>query len=199
MLFFTFDDNEKRKTRETKDETAGKHYAEILAYCRYHLNFDKSAAEECAQDVFTAFFEHTAYSEIQNPRAWLYRTADNYINRYKRDLAKQKSMILTFPDEEEDDNITKDDKFVFNQDLDYFFDNTINVEIYTEKILACLDKEEFELYRLHFKEHLSFQEIANINALTYKAVSNRLYRIEMKIKREIAKLNFGVDAPPIHH
>jgi|GEM_PF-748352 RNA polymerase sigma factor, sigma-70 family len=189
MLFFTFSDNEKRKTRETEDETVERHYTEILAYCRYHLNFDNSAAEECTQEVFTAFFEHTTYSGIYNPRAWLYRTADNYINQYKRAVEKQKSTTFTLPDEEDDNNRDKDDKFVYNQDFDHYLDGNIDVERFKKEILSSLNGRESKLFNLYFREHVSIKQLSERYAISDNAVSKRINRIRIKIKKEIGNLN----------
>ncbi|NLJ30476.1 MAG: sigma-70 family RNA polymerase sigma factor [Clostridiales bacterium] len=184
---------QKREKLQATDEAAEQYYTEILAYCRYHLNFDRPTAEECTQDVFAAFFEYSADSEIRFPRAWLYRTADNYINRYRRCMEKQKATILTFP-EEENHAIWGNPALTYNQDFDRIFDRSINIEKYAERVVACLSRDELKLYRLYYQDHLSLNEIAEIYALTYKAASNRLYRIKIKLKKEIAKLKFEMDS-----
>ncbi|HHV31305.1 MAG TPA: sigma-70 family RNA polymerase sigma factor [Clostridiales bacterium] len=102
----------KRSNEKENDDEEGlkKLYNQILSYCRQHL-LDDTAAEECTQEVFALYFQKTSQTEIHNPRAWLYRTADNYLHRYNRNFQHEKQMTLPLPNSEDGADSVEDKRF----------------------------------------------------------------------------------------
>lgn len=188
MFFFTLSDTDNRR-KEQESKVTERYYNEILSYCRYHLSFDKEASEECTQDVFVTFLQTCRSKNIYTPRAWLYRTADNFINRYKRYLKKQKKLFLTLPYADgRKENLTQ--QLIYNQNFERIFYEKIDLEKYKNEILKGIKKDELELINLYFKNHVPIKKIAAIYNISENAVSNRLHRLRLKIKKKIEKIDF---------
>jgi RNA polymerase sigma factor, sigma-70 family len=185
MLLLILD--EKQRDNDPKIEVLNEYYNEILSYCRYHLDFNQSTAEECTQDVFITYFKSLANKKIQNPHAWLYRVADNYINRYIKDITIQKRMIVEFPNSETD-NKTIDEQFVYNQDFDSLIFSKDDFETYERELLSCLNENELDFFNLFFRQHKSVQELSLYYNKSENAIYKRLQRLRIKLKEQIKKL-----------
>ena len=142
-------------TKDNENEELKRLYHQILSYCRKNL-IDTLSAEECTQEVFVTYFEKNSQVKIYNPRAWLYRTADNYLHRFNQKLQQEKQKTLSLPNPEDDVDDMEDNLFVYEQDFDLFLEDGIDIEEDVEKVLSGLSDKEFELYDLHFRKHLSF-------------------------------------------
>jgi RNA polymerase sigma factor (sigma-70 family) len=186
-MFLIFDG--KGKNKKYAREVAEKYYGEIFAYCRYHLNFDKSLAEECTQDVFETFFRCLLNTEIRSPRAWLYRTADNYINRYIRSISIQKNRIVPFPNMDDEYGITKSSQFMYYQDFETVINSKTDFDSFERELLSCLKSNEIELFNLYFQKCKSIHELSLYMNKSESAINKRLQRIRIKIKKKIKMLS----------
>jgi RNA polymerase sigma-70 factor (ECF subfamily) len=69
----------------------GRYYEKILRFCAYMLGGNRSAAEDCTQDIFLILYENMArlrdYGKIGG---WLYKTADHVAKQYAAALRKER-------------------------------------------------------------------------------------------------------------
>jgi RNA polymerase sigma factor (sigma-70 family) len=190
MFFATKDSRDIAHSTFEKDETE-KYYNQILNYCRYHLGFNLEAAEECTQEVFAIYFIKSKAVVIYNPKAWLYRTADNYINRYKRALEKESHKIMSLS------NSDIEERYLFyEQDFDSSTENYINIENSIEEILSNLNSEERKLYKLHYKDNLSLKELSLTYGISIPATKSKLHRLKLHIINIVNSL-FKNDKSPM--
>lgn len=184
MIFLTAGDTGAKKKTDRITEAVQKYYSEIVAYCRCHLNYNRPLAEECAQDVFAAFLQCDASSEIRHIRAWLYRTADNYLNRTIRALEKEKSHTCPWsPDEAES-------RLFSETDFDRFLEPNVDIEKNAREILDSLDPDERRLYTLYFREHRRVDELAPLYGISSAAMKSRIHRLKLRLMIRIHKM-FG--------
>jgi RNA polymerase sigma factor (sigma-70 family) len=151
----------------------------ILNYCRYHLNYDEYAAEECTQEVFLIYFEKISKIEIRNKRAWLYRTADNCIKQYLSRIIKEKRKTIPFIDEEFVEK--QGDVFLYEQNFDKYFDDKIDIGKIAGMVIMALSFNERVLYKLHFREHKTNKELSALFDTSVPGIKNRVYRLKIHI------------------
>lgn len=170
-----------RKIDKIFGELLKQYYRPIYRYCFYCLKYDKQLCEECTQDVFMALYECLDnLRDLTNIRAWIYRTADNYVHRYVRQTANRGKKILFLDNEGLENAVRTPD----NQ-IEALLDRQIDELKFIGQILEELSEENLQLYQLYFKEKKSIKEIAAILNISETAVTTRIYRLKIKIK-EIA-------------
>lgn len=169
------------RTNDDINAIISRYYDSILNYCRYHL-YNNADAEECAQEVFITYITKVKKTKINNPRAWLYRTTDNLLNRYIRKIEKENHVFVPLPERDE----TKIP--LYDLTLDQLLENEVDVDSKVEKVLSKLDEDEAKLYALHFKEKHSLKELTAIYHLSIPAIKNRIYRLRLHIKKISAQI-----------
>jgi RNA polymerase sigma factor (sigma-70 family) len=111
---------------------------------------------------------------INNPKAWLYSTANNIINKKYAEINKQKSKCVSI-------NCVESELFYEND-----FDNVLLSDDAIEKIkndiFDELQETEKILYNLIYTKKLKGKEIAKILNISPSAVKQRNYRLKRKIK-----------------
>ena len=188
-MLFTLEGNEEKENslEDAVNEIIEKNYNSILNYCRYHLN-DSAAATECTQEVFLLYIEKLKNIEIQYPRAWLYRAADNLLNRYRRSAAKEKRILMPLLDSVDTEDSESGNGLVYEQNLEQVLYEKMDIDSSVKKILSQLEPDELSLYNLHFKEGRTLKELAQIYNTTTSAIKNRLYRLKLHIKKISEKM-----------
>lgn len=180
---FLFPVRGKAKKGGNENEKLKKLYNQIANYCRKNL-IDTASAEECTQEVFAIYFEKASQIEICNPRAWLFRTADNYLHKYNQKFQQKKREIFPLPDPEDVDDM-EDVRFGYEQD--FFPEGSVDIDKDVEKVLSGLNDDEFELYDLHFRKRLSLQELTISYDSSIPAVKNKIYRLKQHILQLVQK------------
>jgi len=138
-------------------------YEAIRVYC-FRLVHDYALAEEFTQETFLRFLEYINQKEVQNRRAWLYRTSRNMIFDYFRRQSKKAEIweyLSVFP---------KHEAFVSAAEM---------VEKREEEAellqnLSRLSHRHQEAVRLKFQERLKYDEIAEIMGETRSTVGRLL-------------------------
>lgn len=68
----------------------------ISRYCYYKLNDYPEYAQDCIQDTFRVLFEHLSNDiDLEHPKAFLIKTASNFVKLKFRDIDKQKNKQLS--------------------------------------------------------------------------------------------------------
>ena len=182
----------KGNRKDDEDKELKKLYNQILSYCRQYLPND-NAAMECVQEVFTTYFETAAQTDIRKPRAWLYRTADNYLHRYNRDRQREINRNSSLPDSgDEPENRMEENKFSYNPDFDRLIETTseenFDVEKSVGKVLGHLTQDERKLYDLKYRQRLPIKEIAALSNVSPASIKNRIYRLKLHIIRIVKEI-----------
>ena len=71
------------------------YYSAIFKYCYVKLKKDREAAEDCTQEVFLLFTKKKDELVLDSSiKSWLYRSADNIIQAYLRQIVKHNHVDL---------------------------------------------------------------------------------------------------------
>ncbi|HEX3037915.1 MAG TPA: sigma-70 family RNA polymerase sigma factor [Oscillospiraceae bacterium] len=155
------------------------YFNKILAYCNVKLRFDQVSAEDCAQRVFETLYEKMKdFYSMENVRAWLYRTADNYIKKRYREWSKENETIHYQHIVEMEDSIDFSEMPNYDDLV-----SQVQIEEYKEKVISGLSKSNKELYQLRFVHKSSYKDLA----LQYETSENTMRQRVFSLKREIVK------------
>lgn len=164
---------------ETIEELFDALESPLLSYA-LRLIGEREAAEDLVQEAFMRL--HTQFSEVREPRRWLYRTVHNLALNHRRDSAK--NILLQSPCDETDAPVTD------TADPQPLPDEQIaRIEgIGLVRLsLAALDERSRELIRLKFNEDLSYAEISVRTGLKIGHVGYLLHHALKAIAVELAK------------
>lgn len=176
--------NQENNEKKLSEQIWKEYEPKIRKICEYKLTSYPDEIDEVVSQTFLALCIKLSEDKIDNPKAWLYSTANNLIkmtyeaqNRNKRKLI---SLDLVVADINQMHNLiyTKDflDKELSNDQID----------ILKAQVEAELDYDELALLNLVNDKQLRYKEIAEMMNSTENAVKQRSYRLRGKIK-EIAK------------
>jgi len=149
----------------------------LLRYA-YGLTSRRAIAEEIVQDVFLQLHRH--WDEVNNPRAWLYRSVRNRSLNHLRDHRRE-----VFSDSDHSPEPTT--QTTPHTDL-----RRLEAAGHLRLLVAELGESDRELLRLKYDEDLKYREIAERTGLS---VSNVGYKLHHILKLLAAKLHqLGIDS-----
>ena len=143
------------------ENTARKYYRSIFNYCLVRLCTNE-AADDCTQEVFLAFYRRLKELDNENIRAWLYRTADNVMNNYRRKYRDPAELTDDLPDLAAEDSYCLDPPFE-----------------------GILTEEETAMLTEHYIEGRTIAEIAEKRGRTAAAVYKEFQRIKKRLSGNI--------------
>ena len=83
--------NDKKEHDNTiVSECYDKYYQSIFRFCRVRLGELSESAEDCTQETFLVFQNKLSKEEILQPRAYLYKIADNVVKDTIKKAAKHR-------------------------------------------------------------------------------------------------------------
>ena len=155
-------------------------YQSLLKYCRVRLrNFD-SHAHDCVQEAFIVLYSKLKSDEtIENPRAFLYRTADNFIKRTIRDCSEQQSR-----------NVPLDDIYAFTVSSVPMISDDFDYDKCAETLISKLSDDEKQIYIMKYSNKMSIGEIANYLNISPAATAKRLQRMRDKVKQLVSETEY---------
>ncbi|MBP1673119.1 MAG: ylaC 3 [Bacteroidetes bacterium] len=154
------------------EEIYKKYYPELKRFT-IQLYSDSEEVDDFIQDVFYSLYKITLdCSEIENPRAWLYKAMLNKIrSKYKTSQNHQ---------QKDQEMIYKTEScFDLNEDLEQKEKKRIVFEI-----IETLDKRDKELIILYY-DGFSYSEIAEIIGIKTSSIGTTLLRVIEKIKNSL--------------
>lgn len=162
-----------KATADDKLQQAYGLYGNLLVkYCTVRLKEARSSVDDCVQNTFLIYYKKVLDGEnIENPKAFLYRTADNMI---KRTVAEYYTNAQRTTELENADDIPVQEQFNNSNDLDY--------DYLKELLLSKLSPSEQLLYQQKYVDRLSLKEIGEYYKIAPAAVANRTSRLRTKIK-----------------
>lgn len=162
----------RKSDADLKLNTYYKEYSDkLLRFCATRLHYDDEV-DDCVQEAFVVFYKKLLNGEkIENPLAFLYRTADNFIKQRWREKKKQEQTVSI-------DNIielpSKNDGLFLPDENDY--------DAFAAVLLSSLSTEEQTLYKKRYIDEKPLNEISVELELTLGALTMRLKRLREKIK-----------------
>jgi len=147
----------------------------------FRFIFLKVNSEEVAKDLtsetFLRVWEKFKNSEIENPRAFLFKTARNLITDFYREKAKINSASLESLPNLPDPRQNLEEKIVFDE----------RVKL-VKKALANLKEEYQEAIILRYIDGLSLKEISEILEKSPSATRVLIHRAILALKKECNKI-----------
>lgn len=140
----------RNKSDKYIDDIANIYYKDIHKYClsRFYNGMDSNLAEDCTQETFIVLLDKIKKGEtVDNPRAFLYRVADNIVNRAISQHMKQCKIHLMLEDVENINSMNLDIEGV----LDKILSENINQDELIIEILSNLSDREVALYTMYYK------------------------------------------------
>ena len=172
--------SEKKRANALLQECYELYRIKLFNYCLSRLDGAREAADDCVQEVFIVFYNKLLEGEqFENPRAFLYRTADNFVKRQKQKNASELKHRVSL---ETAADIGVEDEYLEKLDL-------IDYEECAKRLLLLLTFEEKEIYSLRYELKNGVEEIAEKLGISRPAASMRLMRLRNKIKNMVYDLN----------
>ena len=155
-----------------------KYSLDITKYCTVRLRENKSAVDDCVQEVFLVYYNRLLKGEdFEKVRAFLYRTADNICKSADTDFVRKAKRSVNLETVEEVAATPVDEKAA---SYDY--------DLLKEILLKELTPAEQQLYKLKYVDRLSLKEIGDLLNIPPNAVANRTSRLRTKIKDLISPI-----------
>ena len=154
-------------------EEAFERYGRALEeFCRVRLGEAGQNSNDCVQEAFLVFYKRLLGGEaFENPRAFLYKTANNMVLRAKEEYFKNAKRSKSLEEAE--------DVPVF---LEAFSEKEIDYDEIKEILISQLSEEEQKLYKMKYEREMSLAEIGKELSIAPAAAANRLSRLRNKIK-----------------
>lgn len=147
----------------------------IFRHCYFRV-FNRELAKDLTQEVFIKIWEYVVKGgEIENPKAFLYKTANNLIIDNSRKNSKKE---LSLEELRESGQMINDPVY-----RDSFQERLEAKDML--KILDKLDSSDKEIVVMRYIDELTPKEIAEISDLSENAVSVRIHRAIKKIRNLI--------------
>ncbi len=166
--------SEKKRANALLQECYNEYRIRLFNYCLSRLDSSREAADDCVQETFIVFYNKLLDGEeFENPRAFLYRTADNFVKRQKqKDATETRHQV---PLETAADIGVTDDEYFEKLGL-------IDYEECAKILLKLLTDEEKQIYDLRYIQRIAVEDIAERLGISRPAASMRLMRLRNKIK-----------------
>ena len=123
----------------------------------------RSVAEELVQEAFLRL--HPVWGEVENPRAWLYRSLHNLALNHRRDHRREVTPLENAPEP------------VHEADLAPAEMERREAIGHMRLLLAELPADERDLIRLKYQENLKYQEIGQRTGLNAGHVGYKLHHL----------------------
>jgi len=164
---------------ETIEELFAALESPLLSYA-LRLAGDAAAAEDTVQEAFMKL--HAQFSEVREPRRWLYRTVHNLALNHRRQAGKIVSLNLPGDDGAAPANDIADPQPLPDEQIARW--EGIGL---VRLSLATLDDRSRELVRLKFNEELSYKEISARTGLNTGHVGYLLHHALKAVADELAR------------
>jgi RNA polymerase sigma factor (sigma-70 family) len=164
---------------ETIEELFTALEAPLLSYA-LRLTGGREVAEDLVQEAFMKL--HTNFSEVREPRRWLYRTVHNLALNHRRDSAK----IIRLPSQSDAGDAPAADTADPQPLPDEQIARLEGIGL-VRLSLETLDARNQQLIRLKFIEDLSYQEISARTGLKIGHVGYLLHHALKAIAAELAR------------
>lgn len=155
------------------------YYILLIKYCKVRMGEARASAADCVQEAFIVYYNKLLKGEdIKNPKAFLYRTADNFLKKSVADYQKTLQNASTL------------DEVELQTDFDFTLCDKDSID-YDECLRALLDSlksDELKLYEMKYMEKKSLNEISEILNISQAAAAKRTSRLRTSIKEKLTEV-----------
>ena len=171
--------SEKKRADALLQECYNSYRIKLFNYCLSRLE-SREAADDCVQETFIVFYNKLLDGEeFENPRAFLYRTADNFVRRQKqKDAAELKRSVPL----EDAAHVGVADEYLSHLDM-------IDYGELAKILINLLTDEEKRMYDLRYIQKIPVEEMAEKLGISRPAASMRLMRLRNRIKDMVYDMN----------
>lgn len=160
-----------KRINEEFDRVYQLYSLELYRFCLSKLNYDESFAQDCTQEAFLVLYKRMKQGErFENPRAFLYKTAYNFVKRRYDAIKKEYDNVTYF------DEIGDIPDFSIKETTD-----KVDFELFNKRLNELLTDAEKELYIMRFIEDRRVMDIADLLNITEGNCSMRIMRLRKKI------------------
>ena len=177
-------DKASAQSPETIEELFAALESPLLSYA-LRLCGGREAAEDLVQEAFMKLHGH--FTEVREPRRWLYRTVHNLALNHRRDSAKLVSLAPVDTNPSHDSYSSPESDVTAESPLPDEQLARIEGIGLVRLSLAALDERSRELIRLKFNEDLSYAEISVRTGLKMGHIGYLLHHALKTIAAELAK------------
>lgn len=167
-------DSIKKRADKILDECCREYKSYLFKYAYFRTENDKDAAEDCVQEALIVFYKRLLKGEeFEHPKAFLYRTVDNFVKEYLKEKSKAiKQQVPLYSDEA--------------VQLSSYEQQLENVDDKTEKeiinsLIESLSDNDKDIYISRYIDALSVKDIAEKYSISISAVTTRLLRLRQKV------------------
>lgn len=166
----------KKNIDEQFDSYYNEYSGALYRFCYSRLNCSSENADDCVQEAYIVLYKKLKMGEhFENPRAFLYKTADNFVKRVRKKEAEKASKTASEYEFDRLESKAEQSEIEFKVDFSEF-----------EKALErLLNEEEKQLYDLRYIQWLKLDEISKRLNISEPACAMRLSRLRSKIRREL--------------
>lgn len=152
----------------------------VSKYCYYKLYDYPDYAQDCIQDTFRVLFEKLSEDvEVQYVKAFLIKTASNFVKLKYRQIDKEKNKTISIDGDEID--------IEYNQD--FFKTDEETIHKLKNEILSSLTNDERKLLKETCKNYKdsykTTKELAKEYGCSESAIRQRIFVLRNKIKLQI--------------
>ncbi|MDR2370348.1 MAG: sigma-70 family RNA polymerase sigma factor [Treponema sp.] len=163
-----------------------RYYEKILKFCAYALGGDRSAAEDCTQDIFLILYENMGrLKDYDKIGGWLYKTAGNISRRYAASLWKERKRFASpSPVSETGDRETPLDRIAAGSSIKSEEEQIAGEEAAARaaaEIRRRLTPGDEQILALAFREKHPLKEVAARLGISLSAAKSRVSRLRQKI------------------
>ncbi len=146
----------------------------IFKMCLVKLK-DSDSAEDCMQNAFMVLYKKMlAGEEIENPRAFLYKTSGNFVLKCFDEKTKHNQRMVPIYDYE--DKLIDDNNKIYSN-MDY--------EALNKQLNDVLNPDEQQLLKYKYIYDYTIEETAKKLNISKTAAAKRLQRLRTKIKNSV--------------
>ncbi len=165
------------KINEEFSQIYDEFYLQIYKYCLSRLSCDSDFAYDAAQETFLVLFNKMSEGEtFDNPRAFLYVTATNFIKKRFNQIKIENERLAPL-DEYQNSLIVADNDSIAEK---------LNFEEFTAALDKLLDSEEKRLYTLRFVESRRVKDIAAEIGIEEHYCALKITRLRRKIIKRLS-------------
>jgi RNA polymerase sigma-70 factor (ECF subfamily) len=162
-----------------------RYYERILKFCVYALGGNRSAAEDCTQDIFLILYESLPrLKDYDKIGGWLYKTADHISKRYAASLQRERKKIaLSFGSPEEGGGETPVDRIAAGtiRGEEERIAEEAAIERAAGEIRKRLKPLDLRVLERVFEKKYSLKEAAARLNMSLSAAKSRASRLRQKI------------------
>lgn len=180
-----------KKNADALLEKAFEDYSKAIEkYCIVRLGEAKDYAGDCVQETYCVFYRKLLDGiEFENPRAFLYKTANNMVLKAKDNYFKHATRTKSL---DEAENIPVYIEETVEERLEC---EELDIESAKNILLSMLSDDELELYEMKYVQGMSLKEIGERLKIAPSAVAMRTSRLRAKVKElvvpALAKIKKG--------